>query len=102
MKVNNSVTTSLTNPIQKDPLIYSSHLLTFAGLQLARPNQAISVSDQMAHPLSEGGKPFILRLSPFPTGIDLLQDHRIFEIGEGHVKVQGREVTAALLGISLR
>lgn len=46
-----------------------------------------SILDNRAYTPAEDGKTLILGLSLLPTSVNLLDDHRQFEVSEGQVKL---------------
>src|SRR6266481_1222714 len=57
------------------------------------------VPDQCLNTAAKDAETLILGLSPFPAHIDLLDDHRQFEVREDHIIVYRGEVALALLCI---
>src|SRR5437588_521253 len=60
-----------------------------------------SILNQAANTTAEERETLILSLPTLPADVNLLNDHRQFEIGKNHVEVQRREVATAFLCIDL-
>ena len=63
--------------------------------------QLEGILNQIVNATAKVGETFILGLPTLPSHVDLLDDHRQFEVGKDHIKMQGGEVATTLLCVDL-